>query len=79
MPKLPVVKPKEVIKVLQKMGFVKRRSSGSHQLFSNQAGLRVIVAYHNKDINLGLCLEYWIRLNCRLKNLINYYESCIGT
>lgn len=53
MPKLPVVKPKEVIKVLQKAGFVKRRSSGSHQLFSNDAGLRVTVAYHNKDIKPG--------------------------
>lgn len=50
MPKLPVVKPKEVIKVLKKLGFVKRRSSGSHILFSNEVGLRVTIAYHNKDI-----------------------------
>jgi predicted RNA binding protein YcfA (HicA-like mRNA interferase family) len=50
MSKLPVVKPKEVIKVLKKLSFVKKRSSGSHQLFSNEEGLRVTVAFHNKDI-----------------------------
>ena len=51
MPKLPVVKPKEVIKVIKKAGFIYKRSNGSHQLFYHlEKGLRVTIASHNKDL-----------------------------
>lgn len=51
MPKPPVVKPKEIIKALQKKGFVIDHVSGSHYILYNEDKiLRVTVAYHNKPI-----------------------------
>lgn len=51
MPKPPVVKPKEVIKALQKKGFIIDHISGSHYILYNvDKTLRVAIAYHNKPI-----------------------------
>lgn len=54
MAKLPSVKPKHVIKVLQKCGFMIHHIKGSHhKLKHSETGKRVIVALHNKDIKPG--------------------------
>lgn len=51
MPKLSVVKPKEMIKVLQKGGFVTDHVSGSHYIMYNaDKTLRVSIPYHNKPL-----------------------------
>ena len=51
MPKLPVVKPKEIIKVLKKKDFVVDHISGSHYIMYNEdKTLRATVAFHNKPI-----------------------------
>jgi predicted RNA binding protein YcfA (HicA-like mRNA interferase family) len=51
MPKLPVLKPREVIKILKKQGFVELRQIGSHlHLWHNEKKLRVTVPIHNKDL-----------------------------
>jgi predicted RNA binding protein YcfA (HicA-like mRNA interferase family) len=49
MPKLPVVKPQEVLKALEKAGFVKIRSKGSHVQFK-KGNLLVTVPVHTKDL-----------------------------
>ncbi len=49
MPDLPVVKPRAVIKALQKAGFILIRTKGSHcQL--KKANLLVTVPLHNRDL-----------------------------
>lgn len=49
MPDLPVVKPRAVIKALQKAGFILIRTKGSHcQL--KKANLLVTVPLHNRDM-----------------------------
>lgn len=51
MPKLPVVRPKEVIKELKRKGFIIDHISGSHYiLYNSDKTLRATVAYHNKPI-----------------------------
>lgn len=51
MPKVPVVKPKEVIKALKKLGFVLDHVSGSHHVMYNfEKKLRASVPYHNKPL-----------------------------
>lgn len=51
MPKLPVVKPKELIKALKKAGFIIDHISGSHYIMYNQdKTLRVSIPYHNKPL-----------------------------
>ncbi len=56
MPKLPVLKPREVIKVLKKLGFEEERSKGSHIQFY-KGRIRVTIAMHNKDIRRGTLLN----------------------
>ena len=51
MTRLPSLKPKEVLKILKKHGFIERRQIGSHmQLFHPVSNLRTTVPMHNKDL-----------------------------
>lgn len=51
MPKLPVVKPKELIKALKKEGFSVDHVSGSHYIMYSQSKvLRASIPYHNKPL-----------------------------
>ena len=71
MPKLPVLKAREVITAIEKMGFIFRRQKGSHKIFTKY-NLAVTIPYHNKDLKpktikhiikqSGLSLEEFIEL-----------------
>ena len=51
MPKLPVVKAKELVRILNSLGFFKFHQVGSHAQFKHLDGKRVTVPIHsNKDI-----------------------------
>lgn len=55
MPKLPVVKARELVRVLKKLGFFEHHQVGSHIQFKNVGGKRVTVPVHRgKDINRGI-------------------------
>ncbi len=52
--KTPSLTPKEIIRLLEKKGFVLDRSSGSHQIFMlPDVSKRVIVPLHKKDLPKG--------------------------
>lgn len=54
MPKLPVLKPKELVKILNKMGFSKHHQVGSHVQFKHSDKRRVTVPIHSgKDVPTG--------------------------
>ncbi len=44
--KLPKVTAKEIVAVLEKVGFILTRQSGSHRIYKNADGKRVTVPYH---------------------------------
>ncbi len=51
MPRFPVAKPKELIKVLQKLGFIINHTTGSHRvLYHKSKKLRAVVPFHNKPL-----------------------------
>jgi Predicted periplasmic or secreted lipoprotein len=50
MPKLPVLKPRQVINVLQRAGFRQVRQKGSHMQFK-RGNLLVTVPNHPGDLN----------------------------
>jgi predicted RNA binding protein YcfA (HicA-like mRNA interferase family) len=54
--RLPVVKPRQLIRVLEKMGFeLIRKSPGSHWQFAHPDGRRTTVPVHKgQDIGPGL-------------------------
>jgi predicted RNA binding protein YcfA (HicA-like mRNA interferase family) len=47
MPKLPRLTAREIISVLEKVGFSLTRQSGSHMIFKNVAGKRATVPFHS--------------------------------
>jgi len=52
--KLPSLTPQEIIKVLEKKGFVLDRIKGSHYLYYHpETGRRVTVPFHKKDLPKG--------------------------
>ncbi len=48
--KLPRVTAKDVIRVLEKKGFILVRQSGSHKIYRNEKGKRVTIPYHSGKI-----------------------------
>ncbi len=53
--KLPAVTAKDIIRVLERKGFIKVRQSGSHAIFRHSNGLRTTVPIHStKNIGKGL-------------------------
>ena len=48
--KLPRITAKDIIRILEKKGFVLIRQSGSHRIYRNEKGKRVTVPYHSGKI-----------------------------
>jgi len=54
MSKLPVLKPKELVKKLTKLGFHKFRQKGSHLIMLNkEEKIQVVIPMHNKELKKG--------------------------
>lgn len=51
---LPILKPLELIRIIQKKGFIKIRQSGSHAIFTHTDGRWTSVPIHRKTIGKGL-------------------------
>ena len=45
-PRLPRLTAKEVVRIVERHGFVLSRSSGSHRIYKNAAGKRTTVPFH---------------------------------
>jgi predicted RNA binding protein YcfA (HicA-like mRNA interferase family) len=55
LPKLPVLKPREVVSVLARLGFVEVRQRGSHKQFRHADGRVTTVPFHaGRDISPNL-------------------------
>jgi len=48
--RLPRLTACEIIRILERRGFIASRTSGSHQIFRNELGVRVTVPYHGNKI-----------------------------
>jgi len=54
MSNLPSIKAKDFIRIVEKLGFYFDRQKGSHAIYKNADGLRVVVPIHSgKDIKPG--------------------------
>ena len=50
MPKLPRLTAREIVTVLEKMGFALARQSGSHMIYKNPEGKRVTIPFHASTV-----------------------------
>jgi len=56
--KLPIIKPKAVIKILKKVGFRERRQTGSHLILRcSETGKIIPIPIHSKEIKKGTLLS----------------------
>lgn len=52
MSNIPVLKPQEVVRILENLGFVEVRQKGSHKQFRHPDGRRTTVPFHKgRDIS----------------------------
>jgi predicted RNA binding protein YcfA (HicA-like mRNA interferase family) len=57
-PRLPTVRPRQVIQALQRVGFEIDHQTGSHiVLWRSTDGCRVVVPWHDRDLGRGLTLR----------------------
>jgi len=55
MSKLPILKARELIKILKKLGFKRKRQTGSYIFFAHPDGRTTVVPRHNgRDVSRGL-------------------------
>jgi predicted RNA binding protein YcfA (HicA-like mRNA interferase family) len=58
MPKLPSITPKDIIRVLEKEGFVLDRIKGSHHIYYHpETRRRAVIPFHKKDLPKGTLFE----------------------
>ena len=58
MAKLPSLTPQEIIKILERKGFVLDRIKGSHHIYYQpEMKRRVVVPLHKRDLPKGTMLE----------------------
>ena len=55
MTKMPALKPREVVAILQKAGYHIDHTTGSHYIMRHpDRAQRIVVPYHTKDIKKGV-------------------------
>jgi len=71
MPKLPIIKPLVLIKILKKINFIEIRQKGSHKFFYRQKDNKAtVVPIHSKDIGRGLLRKILNEINLSVDEFI---------
>ncbi len=70
---IPVLKPAEVISILQRLGFVEVRQRGSHKQFRQQDGRGTTVPVHKgRDISPVLLRKIADDINLTVEAMLKY-------
>ena len=73
MPKLPAVKPRQIIRFLEKNGFILDHTSGSHFIFHNSISRRrAVVPQHNRDLPKGTLMSLLREAGFTREELIDF-------
>jgi len=70
MTKLPQVKPREVITALERLGFARLRTTGSHIRLKDSKGNFVSIAFHNRTLAKGTLKSILHQAGITLKELL---------
>lgn len=70
MTQIPTLKPRKLIKIVEKLEFKKIRQEGSHIFFKHSDGRTTVIPYHpGKDIGKGLLREILKDLKINIADL----------
>ena len=76
MPKLPAVKPRELVRFLERKGFVLDHVSGSHFIYYHPAlKRRAVVPQHNRDIPKGTLVSLLREAGFTREDLIEFLQG----
>ena len=71
MPKPPVLKPLEMIRILKKLGFIESRQKGSHKRFQHFDGRSCTVPVHKgRDLSPGVIRQIASQLGLTVDELV---------
>ncbi|MBD2596595.1 type II toxin-antitoxin system HicA family toxin [Nostoc spongiaeforme FACHB-130] len=72
MSNIPVLKPQEVVRILENFGFVEVRQKGSHKQFRHSDGRGTTVPFHKgKDISPRLLRQIAIDINLTIEEMLD--------
>jgi len=73
MSKYPVLKPREVVAILEKLGFVQVRQRGSHKQYRHPDGRSTTVPFHEgRDISPILLRQIAKDIGLTVEELLRY-------
>lgn len=76
MPKLPAVRPREIIRFLEKNGFVLDHTSGSHLIYYHPSSKRrAVVPQHNRDMPKGTLMSLLREVGFTREELMEFLQS----
>jgi predicted RNA binding protein YcfA (HicA-like mRNA interferase family) len=76
MPKLPAVRPRQIIRFLELNGFALDHTSGSHFIFYNSASRRrAVVPQHNRDLPKGTLMSLLREAGFTREELLAFLEK----
>ncbi len=76
MPKLPAVKPREIVRFLERKGFALDHASGSHFIYYHpESKRRAVVPKHSRDIPKGTLLSLLREAGFTREELIDFLQG----
>ncbi len=74
MSNIPVLKPQEVVRILESLGFVEVRQKGSHKQFRHQDGRGTTVPFHKgRDISPALLRKIASDIDLTVEEMLEAY------
>jgi len=72
MSKIPVLKPQELVRILENLGFVEVRQKGSHKQFRHEDGRGTTVPFHKgRDISPRLLRQIASDIELTVEELLS--------
>ena len=72
MSNIPVLKPQEVVRILEKLGFIEVRQKGSHKQFRHKDGRGTTVPFHKgRDISPRLLRQIASDINLTVEEMLD--------
>jgi predicted RNA binding protein YcfA (HicA-like mRNA interferase family) len=76
MPKLPGVRPRQIIRFVEQNGFVLDHTTGNHFIFYNPTTRRrAVVPQHNRDLPKGTLMSLLREAGFTREELIEFLQS----
>jgi mRNA interferase HicA len=74
--RLPTLKPREVVRVLKRAGFIETRQTGSHLMLRHPVTKKTIpVPMHARDIKRGLLMSIIKQANLSQQEFLEFFRK----